>query len=244
MVFGLFSKERSLQRAMDKVVNKHAQSPDRWAAMEKLRANGTEDALYALVRRFSFNYDKTIEDEQEKQWVYESLCTLGERAIAPLKRFMKDSAAVAYPLRVLEQVATTEQALAAIDELLATEEPGYTRDPQKRIQIIDWLADYGDCDDEEIIERVLPYVGDYDENVRFSAIECIGLHPCDEASEALIGLLLNEEEESKRLKLRVAEILAEHELDLAGRKHEIIALCEDGGLLEDYKVHHEKLVTK
>ena len=86
MVFGLFSKERSLQRAMAKASNKLAQSPDRWAAMEKLRAAGTDDAWFALLKRFSFNYDKTIEDEQEKPWGYETMCAQGGDVLAPLQR--------------------------------------------------------------------------------------------------------------------------------------------------------------
>jgi HEAT repeat protein len=242
MVFGLFSKERSLQRAMDKVVNKYAQHADRMAAMEKLRAAGSIEAMAALMRRFSFNYDKTIEDEQEKQWVYEALCGLGEDAIAPLRAFMKDAESVAYPLRVLERVTGPEQALALIDELLAGEPPGYTRNPQKRIQIIDWLADYTDAGDDAIVARVAPYVHDHDENVKFSAIEAIGLHPDDAGAEPLVARLLHAEEESKRLKLRIAEILAEHGMDIGEHKHEIAALCEE--LLDDYEVKHEKLVRK
>jgi hypothetical protein len=242
MVFGLFSKERSLQRAMDKACNKLAQSPDRFAAMEKLRANGSSDALFALIKRFSFNYDKTIEDEQEKQWVYESLCAKGEQALEPLSRYMKQAHSVAYPLRVLENVASTDRAFAIVDELLALEEPGYTRDTTRRIQIIDWLADYTDADDEEIVRRVLPYIDDFDENVRFSAIEACGLHACDDVAEPLLDRMLNEEEESNRLKQRIAEILADNKLDVGSHKHELTPLLDD--VLSDYKVVHEKLVRQ
>lgn len=240
MVFGLFSKERSLKRAMDKVVNKYAQHPDRMAAMEKLRAAGTDEALYALARRFSFNYDKTIEDEQEKQWVYEVLVAAGEAALAPLTRYMKEAQSVAYPLRVLERIADPDTALRVVDELLATEEPGYTRDPSRRIQIIDWLADYRDADDAAVVARVAPYLADHDENVRFSAAEAIALHPHESGAEPLLDRLLDEEEESKRLKLRIAEILADNAMDVGARKHELAELCD--GVLAGYKVHHEKLV--
>src|SRR5688500_14302074 len=46
MVFGLFSKERSLQKTIEKATNKLAQQPDRWGALEKLRDDGSPDALY------------------------------------------------------------------------------------------------------------------------------------------------------------------------------------------------------
>ena len=52
MVFGLFSKERSLQRTIDKAINKLAQQPDRWSALEKLREDSSEEALFGMCKRF------------------------------------------------------------------------------------------------------------------------------------------------------------------------------------------------
>ena len=242
MVFGLFSKERSLKRAMDKVSNKLAQSADRFQAMEKLRQVGSDDALFALCRRFSFNYDKTIEDEQEKQWVYETLAGKGEEALEPLHRYMKQANSVAFPLRVLERIATPDKALEVIDDLLASEKPGYTRDPSRRIQIIDWLADYHDAPAEDVNRRIIPYLADFDENVRFSAVEALALRPTESAEEPLCEALTREEEESQRLKLRIAQVLAEAKLDLGGHKAQISAMLD--GMLSEYKIHHDKLVKK
>jgi HEAT repeat protein len=242
MVFGLFSKERSLQRAMDRAANKHAQSPDRFAAMEKLRQDGSEDALHALCRRFGFNYDKTIEDEQEKQWVYETLCAAGGAALEPLRRYMRSAASVAYPLRVLEKIATTEQALALIDELLANEQPGYTRDPSRRIQIIDWLADYAAAPPAEVNRRVQPYLADYDENVRYAAIQAVAVRPTPSIEEPLCAALVREGEESKRIRLRIAEVLCEAKLDTGGYKGAILPLLD--GLLAAYQLRNDKLVKK
>jgi len=242
MVFGLFSKEKALKRAMDKTVNKHAQSADRWAAMEKLRNDGSEDALFALCRRFSFNYDKTIEDEQEKQWVYETLTAKGTDAVEPLRRYMKQADSVAYPLRVLENISDTDAALQVIDDLLSDEEPGYTRTPQKRIQIIEWLGEWKNGTDDQVAERVLPYLGDFDENVRFATIEAIDEHPVDAAAEKLVAALLREEEESKRVRIRIAEVLAAHSMDLAGRKSEVSELFD--GDLENFKLQNNKLTKK
>ena len=76
-LFDFFSKESrgksAVESASKRVMTKHLQSPDRFAAMEKLREVGTDDALYGLARRFSYVYDKSIEDEQEKEWVTETL---------------------------------------------------------------------------------------------------------------------------------------------------------------------------
>ena len=80
-VFDLFSKDGRAQRAREKnisrAVNKYSQSPDRMKALQSLRDDGSPDALYGMLRRFGMMYDKTIEDEQEKDWVFEVLLEKG-----------------------------------------------------------------------------------------------------------------------------------------------------------------------
>lgn len=242
MVFGLFSKERKLQRTIKKATNKLAQSPDRWAAMDKLREDGSEEALYHLLRRFTFACGKMVEDEQEKEWVVEVMVAKGEQGLPALQRYLKSSSAVAYPLRILGQVASPQRILSLIDELLADEDPGYTRDTTKRIQIIDWLRDWKEGRDQEIVQRVAPYLEDFDENTRFAAAEALSQHTCPEAAEPLVSALVDDGEESGRLKVRIAEILADQELDLCGRKKEVAALLDD--LLADFRIQRDKLIRK
>ena len=242
MVFGLFSKEKALKRAMDKVVNKHAQSVDRLDAMEKLRADGGAEALFALCKRFSFNYDKGSEDEQEKEWACDALIAKGEAALAPLRRYMKSAASVAYPLRVLEASARRETALEVIDELLKDEEPGYTRDPSKRIQIVHWLGEWRGGSDTDVVSRVTPYLADFDEPCRYAAVEAIALHVKAAPGGALLDALLRPEEESKRLRRRIAEVLAEAQIDLGERKSQVAPLLED--LLSGFQMHKDRLVPR
>lgn len=239
MVFGLFSKEKALERAIKKATNKHAQSADRFAALEKLGNDGSDEALLGLCRRFSFNYDKTIDDEQEKQWVYETLVSKGEAALPALRTYMKTATSIAFPLRVLERVASGPDGLEIIDELLAVEEPGYTRDPTKRIQLIEWLGDWTEIDDAEVVKRVTPYLGDFDENVKFSTVEALSGRTTDDCAEALVTALTNPEEESKRLKVRIAEVMAEGKLDLCGKKAEVVAMLDNE--LTGFKLHRDKL---
>ena len=54
--------ERSRARNAARAINKFAQSADRFKAMETLANDGSEDALYGLLRRFGMMYDKSIED--------------------------------------------------------------------------------------------------------------------------------------------------------------------------------------
>src|SRR5690606_1045176 len=116
MVFGLFSKERSLQKTISKATNKLAQQPDRWAALEKLRDDGSEDALFGLCKRFSVTSMKGVEDEQEKNWVVDVLVEKGSTSLPALRRYMKSADQLSFPLRVLERVADHDKILEVADE--------------------------------------------------------------------------------------------------------------------------------
>ncbi len=239
-MFG-FSKERGLRRAMDKVMNKYAQSPDRWAAMEKLGKDGSEEALYALTKRFSYKYDKTIEDQQEKEWVKDTLISKGEASLPGVRRYMKDAQSLHYPLIVVGRVAPIATALEIVDELLASEPPGYTRDPERRTDVIAWLAECDEASNEEVTRRCIPYLADFDENVRYKAVDSIALKPHPSAAGPLVDALVREEEESRRLRVRIGEVLAENQWDLGEKKSEVSALMEPGKALEQFKMHHDKL---
>ncbi len=239
MVFGLFSKERALQRTIAKATHKLAQHVDRWAALEKLAKNGSDEALFALCKRFSFASDKGSEDEQEKQWTVDSLSAKGEAVLPALKRYMKNATAIAYPLEILGRVGNKEAILATVDELFKDEEPGYARDPTKKIQIINWLSDWQGGSDEEIAGRVAPYLTDFDEGVRFAATEAISMRPHEVAAESLAAALTNPEEESGRLKNRIAEVMAEAEMPLGGKKDKIADLVK--AELDGFQLKHDKL---
>jgi hypothetical protein len=241
-VFGLFSKERGIARARKKALNKLAQSPERWAAMEKLSKDASEESLLTLFRRFSIKSTKDVEDQQEKEWTVETLTAKGEAALAPLRTYLAEATGLSYPLRVLEGIAKGPQVLEIVDAVLAKEPPEYTRDPGKKLDVINFLGEHQGISDQDAISRVIPYLGDYDENVRYAAVTAIALRPTPEAAEPLVNAMLRPQEESRRLKLRIGEVLAEAELDLAGRKDEVAALFDD--ILVDYRLHRDRLVRK
>jgi HEAT repeat protein len=242
MVFGLFSKERQLQRLIKKATNQHAQSPERHAAMDKLREDGSDEALYHLLRRFTFTYSKTLEDEQEKEWVVEMMIVKGSAALPPLRRYLKSASQIAYALRILERIADRDTILQIIDELLADEDPGYTRDTGKRIQLLHWLGEWRAADSPAIALRIIPYLQDFDENTRYAAVEALSHHPAPATAAPLVAALLREGEESNRLKVRIAEVLADGDLSLGDHQKQIAPLLET--LLSDFRIQRDKLMRK
>lgn len=235
MVFGLFSKERSLQKTIEKATNKLAQQPDRFGALERLREDGSEEALFGLCKRFGVTSMKGVEDEQEKQWVRDVLVEKGAASLAPLVRYMKGADQLGHPLRVLERIADHDKLLEVVDELFASEKPGYVRMPDRRIDLIKWFSEWKEATDDEIISRLTPYLPDFDENVRFTVID--GLSHRDPAKIAgpLIDALVRPEEESGRIRRTIVEVLERTKAPLGDRASEVANMLT-GPLANEYKV--------
>ncbi len=235
MVFGLFSKEKSLQRTIEKATNKLAQQPDRWAALEKLKDDGTEDALVGLCRRFSITSMKGVEDEAEKLWVVDTLVAMGPRALAPVVRYMKNAEQLAFPLRVLERIASREKVIEVADQLFASETPGYVRMPERRIDLLRWFAEWKPATDDELVSRFTPYVTDFDENVRFAAIDGMANRDPQKIAPPLIAALIRAEEESGRIKRAIVEVLEKTKAPL-GAQAAAVGVALTGPLGDDFKV--------
>ena len=96
-----FSKDGRDQRAREKntarAVNKYMQSPDRMKALQALRDDGSDEALFGMMKRFGMMYDKTIEDEQEKEWVFELLVEKGAAVLPALKKYMVSADSISWP---------------------------------------------------------------------------------------------------------------------------------------------------
>ena len=141
---GFLSKEgrdrRSLERNVSRAVNKYAQSPDRFKAFQALLQDGSPDAIFGLLRRFGMMYDKSIEDEQEKEWVFDVLVDKGASVLPQVERYLVVADSISWPLRLLDKVAERDHELEIVKKVLGRYEPGYERDPTKKIQLINHLA--------------------------------------------------------------------------------------------------------
>jgi hypothetical protein len=208
----IFSKEKREERAragnLQRALNKYSQSGDRYKAMEALASEGSDEATFGLLRRFGMMYDKSIEDEQEKEWVFDTLVSKGAAALPAVKRYLAAADSVTWPLRVLQKIAANkDEETEVIAEALARHEPGYERDPTKKMQLIRHL---GLLHQARAAALVAPYLEDMDEGVRLSTAEAL-LTLKDEAvgRSKLLDVFVSDSEESLRLRLRIAEGFAE-----------------------------------
>ena len=236
----LFSKEararNNLKKTIQRAADKHAQSGDRFRALEQLRDDGGPEAIGGLLRRFSFVYDKSIEDEQEKEWVYQILVELGSKVLPELRRYMRESETLSWSLKVLEHIATGDAFHKTLQTLCEQNDNSYVRDPSKKIQLVHFMGEHRD---PEIVAMIVPYVDDIDEGVRFKAVEALIHQGQREVILApLVGRLLNKSEESRRIKVRILEGLSETATPITERTSEVERALNDLGL--DGKLDSQK----
>jgi hypothetical protein len=221
-----------ISRTVAKANNKDAQSVDRWKALEVLRDDGSDEALDGLLRRFGFVYDKTIEDEQEKQWVHDTLVEMGEdrldQLLAAVQRNLLRAETISWSLRVLSHVGSADQRWAILEKTIERNDNQYVRDPSKKIQLITFIGE--ELQEPRAAQALLQYLEDMDETVRFNTVEALFQQKQEEvAREPLLKLLTSKEEESRRIKIRILDGFAEAGWNSHGFKGQVEALCEEIG---------------
>lgn len=233
----------NLAKTVTAANNKYAMSADRYKAMERLRDAATDEALLGLLRRFTWNYDKTIEDEQEKESVHDWLVAMAsdqdldekeraeqrERVIRALEKSAASSETISWQLRVMSHIASHEELWPSLEKVIAANDNEYVRDPSRKIQLVTFLGE--SFVDERATRALLQWLTDVDETVRYNAVEAVLHHKNEELGrEPLLKLLLTSDEESRRIRVRVLDGLADVGWTTHGWKGEVEAKIAELGL--------------
>jgi hypothetical protein len=219
-----------LHKHVQRAKNKDAQSADRFASLEALRdaaqeGEGASEAIEGLIGRYTIRYDKSIEDEQEKQFVFDELVRLGAKILPELQKHLRSAESIAWGLKTLHEVASTDEAWPILADLCERNDNTYTRDPSKKIQLLHYL---GEQNDPRCGKALVPYLEDTDEGVRFVAVEGLVHHKEPEsAREPLLVVLTNEKEESRRIKKRIVDGFADLGWDVKGHSGTVEKLIAD-----------------
>ena len=182
-------------------------SPERAELEQK-----SDDALVALLRRFGMNASKSIDDEEEKGWLYQRLLKMDKAMIDPIKAFCRDAEGVAWALRIVEDVANEAEEWEILDVLLEVHPPTYERDTSAKLQMLTHLKE---IEDERVRAILIRYLDDPDENVRFFCIEALVHNAEEQAKDALVLHLDSPDEDSIRLRTRILDGLSDLGWDLS-----------------------------
>lgn len=207
-------KERSLQKNCAKAADKKIKPDDRRPALYDLLEDGSSPAVEALLRRFTFIYDTNIVmDEEEKNMIYDGLVQMGERILPELKQHLLTSPTLSWGLRLLHESCNEQTVWLVVEELLKNYEPGYERDPTRKGQLLTFL---GDFKDQRVVASIIPFLEDDDEGIRFISVEALFKQGHELAREPLLQLMTKEDEESLRIKHRIADGFVEMRWQIKG----------------------------
>ena len=245
-LFDFLSGKGNLEKTVKTANAKNGQSADRYRALERLRDEATDESVAGMLRRFTWNYDKTIEDEQEKEWVFDQVVELGSHkahegddadtravkeqtralVLRQLEKAMMSAETIAWPLKILQRLAPGDEGWPHLEKVIEANDNSYVRDPSRKIQLITHLGEH--FTDERVAREMLQYLEDVDETVRFATACALGHQKNEEvAREPLLRLLLSKDEESRRIKVRILELLAELGWNTHGFKGEVEQTLSD-----------------
>jgi hypothetical protein len=194
------SEEAQLKKHAKRMKNLNAQPEERQMSAHWLAENGSDAAVIGLLARFGINYEQRMKDAHEKDFVFQLLVDIGEKACPSIRAWAMKNPSFAYPLQVIEKVQGGEAATDLLLDMLGREVDPFK--PEKKRQILIKLADYHDV---RIVERVPACLQDFDEGIRYAAAEALLAQETDQVRSDLARALANREEDSNRLRVRIAE---------------------------------------
>lgn len=180
--------------------SKRAQPLDRQEAIAELCKLKSADAVQALLRRFTFTTDPSITDQEEKDMAFEGIVAAGREAIEPVRSFVAKAESLAWPMRIMREVLSTEE---FVDELMVWLKPWdteYAKFIDPKLQILTALSEH---EHPAIIEAVKPFLEDVNESARFHAVMATLAQKNQESLGPLLNLLIDEE--SVRVRSKIAD---------------------------------------
>ena len=228
MILELLSREgrRALRirRAAKTLTQRYAQPEARQAAAERLREMGTPEAVYELARRFTMTASNLEQDDQEKRWVRDLLVDLGDAAQEPLHRYIRHHDQITWAMDALSELIPGDQLADFLFEVLSEGDPVAIRGA-KAVQILDFLAGLKTRGVPAGVARCLRST---DDTVRIAAVRGLRAHRDPDTREALLQGLCSGEEDSVRVRIAIAGLLADLGWELRGHRRGVARVLPEG----------------
>lgn len=197
--------DKTLSKHAERVMDKRALSPDRFASIEFLCKSASADAWRSVLPRFNFTVDPSITDREEKQYILDSIVAAPENAVEPVCEYLRNAEALNWPVKMLRKIVDRERLVSELLSLLSEFDTGYAKNADRKAQII---AELEEEKDPRVAAAVLPFLADFTEDVRFQAVRTLFQQgDADVASAPLAKLLI--EDDSARIRTTVVDGFAE-----------------------------------
>lgn len=185
----------------------YAQPEYRRMAMEKLLKWNTDESLRGLLERFCVVVQSPHWDEDEKRWLVDEFCKLGDKVKPILRDFILKKNEVNHALLAYRKIVNDDAAYKAIlIEALKMRPPSDHRSVQGKQELIAAISEF---DHNSFDDLLLPYLNDHSDDVQCAAIAALAASPNDEVKKSLIDLLKSEVHSARVLRSAAAVVAAQ-----------------------------------
>jgi hypothetical protein len=194
---------RRLERSIRSANNKYKPKEYRQVALNEViveAKKGNEAAITGLLERFAVNAEPTIEDEKEKEWVYDALVDIGRPCLGPIRKMLRSAESVNWTQRTLRNILEPDEYKKELLDVLSDFDTEYERNPDRKIQTIMALAD---TPGEDVVEALIRFLEDVDETVRFQTVVALAKHGNEMTREPMLKAM--SEDESIRVRNEAVE---------------------------------------
>jgi hypothetical protein len=183
--------------------SKRAQAYDRQEAIQELSKLATADAVEALLKRFTFQTEPSITDQEEKELAFDGILKAGKEAIEPVRAFASKAESLRWPMRILKEILEEEELVEELTIWLEKWDTEYAKFIDPKLQLLEELGDHVN---PKIREAVEPFLEDVNEPARFNAVMAVLAQKEPVSVGPLLTLLLDEE--SVRVRTKIADGVA------------------------------------
>ncbi len=181
-------------------VEKRAQNYDRQEAIQALSDMASADAVEVLLKRFTFQMDPSITDQEEKDAAFRGILRAGPQAIEPVRAFAGKAESLAWPMKIMKELVSEDEYIEELLRWLSKWDTEYSKFVDPKVQILVALEEKRH---PLLVEQVARFLEDVNEPARFHAASTLLAQGDPVVAPFLVKLLL--EEESVRVRTRVAE---------------------------------------
>jgi hypothetical protein len=209
-------RERRLERSIRGANNKFKPKDYRQIALHEVLEEArkkNEVAIAGLLARYAVVAEPSSEDEQEKDWVFDTLVEIGEAALPQIRSSLRSSESITWVLRTLKDIVDLDDYKKELLELLSDFDIEYERNPDRKQQTIIALAE---VPGEDVVTDLMVFLDDVNETVRFQTVAALVSQKSEIAREKLLKNMC--EDESIRIRNEIVD-----------------AFCQLGWLTTGYK---------
>jgi len=234
-IFGGSGPDKA-RKLKTKVTQKYGDPTSRQKAISQLGEMNIPEAISSLLARFTVTVEPLTTDADEKEHVFELITSRGRSAVNSVREFLRSTdTSSSWAVRLLSALLPEPELIGICVEFLHQLGSTYTRNPEKKIVLIQFLTGK---DDPRIAPALVPFLEDMSDDVKISAIKGLAPLKYEPSREPLLHLL-TAEDTARRVQTAAIAALHESGFGVQGYREKVEAL-----LSEPYFVDKSGLVKK